>query len=283
MKRNLFVVLAVIVLVVGWYLFRPERLFIAKTVNESFPAANAASNSDQASLITEGQFHGVAHPTTGKASIYGLLNGKKVLRFSNFETSNGPDVHVYLVAANDATDSDTVKQAGFLSLGPIKGSKGDQNYELPSNVDLNKYRSVTVWCQRFGVNFATAPLMAKGESAAMQPVILEKGSFHKVAHDARGMATIYQLADGKKVLRFSDFETSNGPDVHVYLVAANDAADSETVKQAGFLSLGPIKGSKGDQNYELPSGVDLNKYRSVTVWCQRFGVNFATAPLTKQS
>jgi hypothetical protein len=82
-----------------------------------------------------------------------------VLRFSAFETSNGPDVHVYLVAANDAQDDETVKKAGFVDLGSIKGNIGDQNYELPTDIDLAKYRAVTVWCKRFGVNFATAPLL----------------------------------------------------------------------------------------------------------------------------
>jgi hypothetical protein len=93
------------------------------------------------------------------------------------------------------------------------------------------------------------------------------------------LASIYQLPGGKRTLRLTEFETSNGPDVHVYLVAASDATDDETVKKAGFLDLGSIKGNIGDQNYELPTDIDLAKYRAVTVWCKRFGVNFATAPL----
>jgi Electron transfer DM13 len=50
------------------------------------------------------------------------------------------------------------------------------------------------------------------------------------------------------VLRFTDFKTSNGPDVHVYLFAADDARDSESVKRAAFVDLGSIKGNIGDQN-----------------------------------
>ena len=91
-----------------------------------------------------------------------------MLRFTNFETSNGPDVHVYLVATKDASDSDTVRQAGFVELGSLKGNLGDQNYELASDLDLNKYRAVTIWCKRFSVNFATAPLSANG--AAMSAI-----------------------------------------------------------------------------------------------------------------
>jgi len=93
------------------------------------------------------------------------------------------------------------------------------------------------------------------------------------------MATVFQLADGKKMLRLTNFQTSNGPDVHVYLVAAQDAKDNDTVTKAEFVDLGSMKGNIGDQNYEWPASVDLAKYRSVTIWCKRFSVNFGTAPL----
>lgn len=219
----------------------------------------------------------MSHTGKGVATIYDL-GGRKVLRFTEFETSNGPDVKIYLVAANDAHDNETVTGAGFVSLGPIKGNKGDQNYDLPATIDLDKYRAVTVWCERFGANFATAPL----EPVAKEPVVLSRGKFHGVSHDGQGVATIYELAGGKKLLRFTGFEVSNGPDVQVYLVAAPDAMDDGTVTTAGFISLGPIKGNKGDQNYELPDDLDCMKYRSVTIWCKRFGKNFATAPLTEQ-
>ena len=68
------------------------------------------------------------------------------------------------MAAADASDNAMVKQAGFLNIAPLKGNVGDQNYELPANTDLSKYRAVTIWCQRFGVNFATAPLMPASSS-----------------------------------------------------------------------------------------------------------------------
>lgn len=155
-KRKLIIAIAVVILGVGWYLFRPELLFINRKVNEQFPTAQAASG--QPAALVAGQFHSVAHETKGTATIYQLPDGKKTLRLTNFETSNGPDVNVYLVAASDASDSETVTRAGFLPLGSLKGNIGDQNYELPADLDLTKYKSVTIWCRRFGVNFGTAPL-----------------------------------------------------------------------------------------------------------------------------
>jgi hypothetical protein len=86
-------------------------------------------------------------------------DGARVLRFTNFKTSNGPDVHIYMVAADDAKDSASVLRAGFIDLGTIKGNIGDQNYVLGPDVDLSKYRAVSVWCKRFSVNFGAAPLM----------------------------------------------------------------------------------------------------------------------------
>jgi hypothetical protein len=146
----------VVALIALWYAFRPERLVVNQRVNEAMPTAQAAEQKTLAS----GTFHTVLHDTSGMATVYQLGDGSRVLRFTNFKTSNGPDVHVFLVAADDAKDSDAVKQAGFIDLGSIKGNIGDQNYTLASNIDLSKYRAVSVWCKRFSANFGTAPLKA---------------------------------------------------------------------------------------------------------------------------
>jgi hypothetical protein len=155
MSKRIMVVLAVAIVAIGaWYAFRPERLVIDQKVNEQFPTASAASNK-----LASGQFHSGAHETKGTATVFQLADGKKTLRLTDFATSNGPDVHVYLVAADDAKDNDAVTKAGFIDVGSLKGNIGDQNYDLPANADLTKYRAVTIWCKRFSVNFGTAPLM----------------------------------------------------------------------------------------------------------------------------
>src|SRR5262249_17358275 len=139
--------------------FRPELLFVNRTVSEEFPAAphSASAGSQSPQQLLSGQFKGYAHETAGTASIYGM-DGKRILRLTNFRTSNGPDVHVYLIAAPDAKDDATVKNAAFVDLGSMKGNIGDQNYEVPTTIDLEKYRAVVIWCKRFNVNFGTAPL-----------------------------------------------------------------------------------------------------------------------------
>jgi hypothetical protein len=151
----------VIVVAIAWYLFRPELLLITKTVNETLPGSATtvgAPKDAQLATLATGRFHSVAHETSGTATVHQLVNGTGIVRLTELETSNGPDVRVYLVAAKDATDNETVTRAGFVDLVAMKGNRGDQNYEFPASIDLSQYQSVTIWCRRFGVNFATAPL-----------------------------------------------------------------------------------------------------------------------------
>jgi hypothetical protein len=152
-------VIAVPLLAVAWYLFRPELLFVNREVHEDLPPATSAAQDSRPRVLAAGRFHGVAHATTGTATVHETADRGRVLRLTDFETSNGPAVRVYLIAAADADDADTVKKAEPIDLGEMKGNRGDQNYDVPAGADLAKYRAVTIWCARFDVNFATAPLM----------------------------------------------------------------------------------------------------------------------------
>jgi lipopolysaccharide export LptBFGC system permease protein LptF len=112
---------------------------------------------------------------------------------------------------------------------------------------------------------------------------LETGAFHGKVHNTSGRATIYQEQDGKLVLRLTNFKTSNGPDVHVILIAAKNADDDANFLKSNIdrVELGKLKGNEGDQNYEIPNGTDLSKFQTVSIYCERFNANFGAAPLEK--
>jgi len=160
MNKSKIVIILLVIIGVVWYLFRPDKIFIDSRVNEEFPFLQEknTSTATEPQVLYLGNFHEVAHPAKGTATVYKLPDGKRILRFTDFEVSNGPDVVVYISAIDDANDNETVKNSKFISLGSIKGNIGDQNYYLPYDLDLNVYRSVVIWCKRFGVNFAVAPL-----------------------------------------------------------------------------------------------------------------------------
>ncbi|MGB9067638.1 MAG: DM13 domain-containing protein [Candidatus Acidiferrales bacterium] len=121
------------------------------------------------------------------------------------------------------------------------------------------------------------------ETAKQQAKTLETGTFHGKVHQTSGRVTIYQEADGKLLLRLTNFKTSNGPDVHVILVALKDADDDANFLKTNTerVELGKLKGNEGDQNYTIPSGTDLGKFQTVSIYCERFDANFGAAPLEK--
>jgi hypothetical protein len=154
-KWKLVIPIAAVAVVLAWYTFRPERLVVNRRVDERMPITQGGSSPQP---LVSGQFYSILHPTAGNATIYQMGDGTRVLRFTGFSTSNGPDVHVYMVASDDAKDVATVQQAGFVDLGVIKGNVGDQNYPLGGDLNLAKYRAVSIWCKRFSVNFGAAAL-----------------------------------------------------------------------------------------------------------------------------
>ena len=129
MKRTIAIIVILIIIVVLWYLFRPEKLYISETVQEEFPttAQETAGSASSPVVLVAGSFHGVTHDGKGTATIYQLPDGKKVLRFTEFETSNGPDVQVYLAAAEDANDNDTVTNAGAGKRFPLNQSPASED------------------------------------------------------------------------------------------------------------------------------------------------------------
>lgn len=113
----------------------------------------------------------------------------------------------------------------------------------------------------------------------MGPVALAAGSFEgRNDYAVSGQATYYELEDGTRTLRFEDLEADNGPDLYVYLTSAS-SADSDADIDADAINLGVLKGNIGNQNYELPAEVDLERYDTVVIWCLRFTVGFGAADL----
>jgi hypothetical protein len=107
-------------------------------------------------------------------------------------------------------------------------------------------------------------------------VLLSRGRFESLEHETTGVAQAIELPGGRRFLTLTRFETDNGPDLRVYLSTADANQDS-----AGedFVDLGGLKGNVGDQQYEIPRGVDLERLTKLVVWCRAFSVGFGAAPL----
>ena len=155
-RKWVLVAVGLLALIGAWWAFRPEKLWINQQVNEPAPFA---SSTDPQPLYA-GRFEGKAHKTSGRATIYKTPDGKEYLRLTDFSTSNGPDVHVLLARSDDENlEQEIVKgQLDSVELGPLKGNQGDQNYDLPASVELEKYDAAVIYCERFHAVFGVARL-----------------------------------------------------------------------------------------------------------------------------
>ena len=113
-------------------------------------------------------------------------------------------------------------------------------------------------------------------AAPSEPEPLATGQFAGIGHAATGTSTVYEQG-GRYVLRFEDdTDIQNGPDLHVWLLPADDYAGGVPSE---YIDLGKIKGNVGGQNYELPTGFDPEVHKTVLIWCVRFSTPFAAAPI----
>jgi len=189
-RKNIITLIFIIGLAVGipvgYYLLSP--LWVNVEVDESFPSAPAPVSTEvsmpmpepttamatamaepdkmmeeempsvEMSVLSQGSFYDIAHIGGGQALVYQLADGPRILRLQDFEVDNGPDLHVYLVPINPVPDSVGVEIPGSVDLGKLKGNIGDQNYEIPADLDLSQFQSVVIWCQPFRVPFIAASL-----------------------------------------------------------------------------------------------------------------------------
>ena len=124
----------------------------------TFILGSCSSNDDSTEIIQEdiietedaapnGIFIDFAHPTSGTATVN---TDQTVLNLTDFKSDDGPLLELYLTTGLDVQD--------YVSLGVLKGLDGDYAYTLPTDIDLNTYNHVVVWCVDFSVNFGYAIL-----------------------------------------------------------------------------------------------------------------------------
>ncbi|MEU3778606.1 DM13 domain-containing protein [Streptomyces sp. NPDC032472] len=158
-------VVAVAALGVGLYWFEPWKLWQDESVREAPPVAapgpSATATAAAPRVLAQGTLISHEHTTTGTVKLLRLADGSRSLRLENLDTSNGPDLRVWMTDApvKEGVDGWRVFDDGkHVSLGKLKGNKGDQNYPVPADVNLTDFTSVTIWCDRFDVSFGAAAL-----------------------------------------------------------------------------------------------------------------------------
>lgn len=129
------------------------------------PAAESLTEADRSRLVATGTFihanpSDPIHWGRGKVSVY----ERTVFLESDFEVGPGPAFHVYLVPKSSIRSEADMKDVMYVDLGGLRAFKGSQRYPIPAGVDLSKYQSVIIWCERFGVLISPADLTPAGSA-----------------------------------------------------------------------------------------------------------------------
>ncbi len=123
-----------------------------------------------------------------------------------------------------------------------------------------------------------APATVAPTTLAPTTTVPVSAMFVSLDHGTSGRLVLLEAEGGQRFVRFEELDTSNGPDLKVYL-STNPVDGPEQGFDDDYLDLGRLQGNVGNQNYELPSGTDLTRFRSVVIWCDRFNSAFGAAPL----
>ncbi|MFR9753507.1 DM13 domain-containing protein [Nocardia sp. 004] len=162
-------VLAIAGLGTALALFQPWRLVTNTTVEEAAPTvavapapdATAPTQAPQPRVLARGTFLSHEHATSGTVVVLQLSDDSRVLRLENLDTTDGPDLHVWLTDApvlEGRAGWSVFDDGAYTDLGTLKGNRGNQNYPLPADADLTQLTSVAIWCDRFNVSFGAAEL-----------------------------------------------------------------------------------------------------------------------------
>ena len=117
------------------------------------PQNTTSTTTTRKDALRTGSFVGIGdgiHNAEGIAKVIPLQDGSNILRLESLQVTNGPDLYVYLATDKSASD--------FVSLGKLKANNGNQNYNIPAETDLTKYKTVLIWCKPFSVLFGSAEL-----------------------------------------------------------------------------------------------------------------------------
>ena len=250
----------------GWSLGSP--LFTNVTVEEEFPFANTA-------VVPAGmEMADVEDAMAGMAMV------DDPVMEESMPAPAAIDAGAALGAGRVEMVIDTAEQKALEEgLTMVRSVTETEMAEMTEMVEMAEVAEMMEMVEK-GAQMMEEVIMVAAAAEAV-PIKVAEGSFKDADsfHRGSGQATIYQTPDGANLLRLENLDVTNGPALHVILSPHEDPDRSEQVKIEGYVDLGDLKGNRGNQNYEIPAGVDVSVIKSVVIYCKPFAVVFSVATL----
>lgn len=179
------------------------------------------------------------------------------------------------VVTEAPTTTTTAPLESTTTVGPQPDSESEPD---PAPTTTVPEETTTTTTTTVPATTTTAPTTTVPEG----PVLLSSSEWISIGHPGTGTVLVYRQPDGSHVIRFENLDVSNGPDLLVILSASPLVEDRAAYSATEYLSLGDLKGNRGNQNYEVAADVNLDDYLTVAIWCRRFNYTFNAADISSQ-
>ena len=229
--------------------------------------------------LVSDDFNGVPY-VTGTVSVVRSGSQLSIALSSDFQQLEGPgDTQIFLARSADnitaQRNADPSSVSEVLGIIP-NGATGAQSFALSSNVDVDDFDYVVIWCPTAGINFGAALLPARSGTLA--------GDGAGGAPDATGGVSFSRGADGSLTLELgTDFAQEQGPgDTQIFLTTGSGSISEQRASGASNVSpvIGTIpNGATGARSFTIPDNIDADLYDYAIVWCPTAGVNFGVTLL----
>jgi hypothetical protein len=180
--------------------------------------------------------------------------------------------------APTSTTAVTTTTAAAQTPGTTASRTQDEQEQTPVTTEAQEEATTTTVAPTTTTT-TTAPPATTTTTVPAGPVLLSRSEWISLGHPGTGTVLVYRQPDGSHVVRFEDLEVSNGPDLLVILSASPLVDDRGAYSATEYVSLGDLKGNKGNQNYMVPAEINLDDYMTVAIWCRRFNYTFNAADI----
>ena len=131
---------------------------------------------------------------------------------------------------------------------------------------------------------APVAAMLAGPEAGKQKLEFEfdqKAPGRDFIHWANGSGALLRTKQGWVLRLEKNFEAGPGPNYWIYFNTRGTGEEKDFLADSARVKLAPLRAFKGAQNYPLPMGIDPEKFHTITIWCESFGVYIGSAVLKK--
>ncbi len=239
------------------------------------PADSAAAESVPTVLYSGSLWKKATNEVTGLLRIVDRDGTRRLELGRDFSTGSAPDLKVLLSPHEPSRATNKNALAGGRVISLLRSNKGAQSFEIPDDVDFDRYKSVLIHCEQY-TKLWGALALTEGD------VVFTHDDWKKKTKRTKGRFEIARTDDGT-ILRFGAGFSTPKPPEPLRIVFSNHSA--KDAKNGNAMTAGRmvvlLDRVKGAQEYLLPDDLDIASFNSLLLHCERYTKLWSAADIVR--